>query len=63
MKKFTIYWDCGKSEILQGKSIQVALDVAGYSTNDLLSISFYTPGDTQDSYIWDSYLQKWKSKN
>lgn len=63
MRKFTIYWDSGKSEILQGESIQFALDDAGYSTNDLLSISFYTPGNTQDSYIWDSKLQRWKSKN
>lgn len=62
MRKFTIYWDSGKSEIIQGKSIQVALDDAGYSTNDLLSISYYTSGDTRSSYEWDTKIQKWKSK-
>ena len=62
MKKYTLFWLCGYSELVYGNSIEDALKQAGYNTEALDTIVFYGSGDARALWKWDEMEHSWKKE-
>ena len=55
---FTLYWLTGKSSVIEGASIDEAMNNAGYGAGSLRALDFYAIGDCK-KYAWDSVRRQW----
>lgn len=60
MKKFTLFWLDGKSEIVEGNNVADAMTKAGYGNGALRALDFQGEGDLQDKYVWDKEKRSWE---
>jgi len=63
MKKFTLFWLTGQSEIVKGNDPAEAMTLAGYSNGAVRALDFYSDGDKRDDYWWDGQARTWKNKS
>ncbi|HEY0088245.1 MAG TPA: hypothetical protein VGB37_05340 [Candidatus Lokiarchaeia archaeon] len=59
MKKFTIFWLTGKTEIIEGNTPVEAFNNAGIGSGALRAIDFYREGEKVDDYKWDKENHTW----
>ena len=57
-KVFTLFWDNGKSEPIEGVTIGQALTLAGIKSKQLDNIVFYKEGKPTQ-YKWNIKEKKW----
>lgn len=60
MKKFRLYWLDGKTEVIEGNSIEDAFRRAGYGGGALRALDFYDDGE-ELKYKWNSTNRTWES--
>lgn len=58
MKKFRLFWQDGKTEIVEGETLSKAFTAAGYGSDAIAALDFYTDGEEQN-YTWDSMINIW----
>lgn len=63
MKKYTLFWLDGKSEVVTGNDVSSAFNNAGYGAGAMRALDFYAEGDQRENYIWNSTEHSWKSKS
>jgi hypothetical protein len=60
LKKYTLYWLTGQSEVVQGKNPAEAMTAAGYSSGALRALDFYASGD-EPRYKWNAETREWEA--
>mgnify|MGYP001601051806 CR=1 FL=1 len=58
--QFTLYWLTGDREIVEGRSIDEAMTLAGYSQGALGALDFWAHGDDH-GYEWNGTDQRWRT--
>lgn len=51
MKKFTLFWLTGKSKIIKGNNVAIAMMIAGYCGGAVRALDFYAEGDKRNKYV------------
>lgn len=59
-KTFTLFWLDGKSELVQGETVEQAMTNAGYGNGALKALDFYAEGDVRKEYAWDTGARNWE---
>lgn len=61
MNKYTLFWLDGKSEVVEGNTIEAAFTLAGYVAGAIRALDFHAVGDLRDEYYWDKDMRGWRS--
>lgn len=59
MKKFTLYWLTGDTQVVTGGCITSALFAAGIRGGAYRALDFYREGEGGNKYIWDTEKGEW----
>lgn len=59
-KIYTLFWRHGKTELVEGNDPADAMNKAGYGQGAVRALDFYSEGDKQKLYYWNSNLKEWK---
>lgn len=60
--KFTLFWRTGRREVIEGRTPEEAMTLAGYSNGALRALDFWASGDNQE-YWWDEKARDWHNKS
>lgn len=60
MKKFTLFWLTGRTEIVEGITINDAFKRKGFGYTAIRVLQFFEEGDTQSDYIWIEENRQWE---
>lgn len=63
MNTYTLFWSHGKSEIVTGSDLSIAMTLKGYSAGAVRALDFHAEGDQRDNYEWDKVSYAWKKKS
>ena len=58
VKQYRLYWRNGTTEVIEGTSIDSAMNNASYGQGAVAALDFYGYGDAQD-YSWSSESKSW----
>lgn len=56
--KFTLYWRTGKREVVQGRTAEEAMNLAGYGGGALRALDFWANGDDSE-WAWVPDTREW----
>jgi hypothetical protein len=62
MKKFTLFWENGKCEVVEGKHFHNAIKKLTKGKGSLLGLDFYTNDDTRENYVYVPKHHSWELK-
>lgn len=57
-QKFTLYWRDGQRNVVRGRTISEAMNLAGYGGGTLGALDFYAKGEDSD-YRWNAPTREW----
>lgn len=58
MRQYTLFWNYGLRQVIEGASPQDALNRAGILQGELVVMSFWRMGDHK-GYTWNDSLRRW----
>lgn len=62
MKKYTLFWLTGDTQIVKGDKPHEAMNNAGIGAGALRALGFYMEGDQRDNWEWDKENRNWLKK-
>jgi len=63
IKKYTLFWLTGKSEIVEGVNPANAMNNAGIGSGALGALDFYAVGDKRSDYVFVKDKRTWEKVN
>lgn len=60
--KFTIFYNTGQSEVIDGINYDKALAKHGIYNKAQANIMFYVDGNAKTKYKWDNKSRTWKAR-
>lgn len=59
MAKFTLYWRTGDREVVEGRTPEEAMTLAGYGAGAVPALDFWARGD-DSKYSWNPSAREWE---
>jgi len=59
--KFTLYWNDGKKEVIEGTSVFDAISRNGYTSKSKTELAYAVSGD-DDSLKWNAVKNQWEKR-